>query len=382
MEYRVISSDDHVSEGPNTFIDRVPNSMKEKVPQAKELNGTNTWYVDGQPLERGGLPFRAGRPKDDEALDALRSTSRFQVRWGDWDPVERLKDYDLDGVDASVLFPNFSGFTGNPLAIVKDLDVRLECIKAYNDWLVDEFCGVDPKRLIALPLIPAWDRDLAIAEAIRSVKKGHKGVMFGAALDVFGFTPNWDKYWDPFYATVQDLGVPLTFHQISATMDRAVFHDPNIDIPDAIKTATIVAHIHSLIMPTTELIMSGMLERFPLLKVFYAEGGVSWLPYTLNQLDFFWPIHGRSDKNELRMLPSEYYRRQCSAGFWSDPITPDVLEWVGEDNALWEGDYLHTIATYPQSQKVIDQSLKKIHDEDLRYKIVAGNAVKLFQLDK
>jgi predicted TIM-barrel fold metal-dependent hydrolase len=355
--------------------------MKDKVPQSKELDGTNTWHVDGQPLQRGGVAFRAGRPRDHKALEALRATSRFQVRWGDWDPVERLKDYDIDGVDAAVLFPNFSGFTGNPLAIVKDLDVRLECIRAYNDWLVDEFCATDPKRLIALPLIPAWDVELAINEAVRAVKKGHRGVMFGAALDVFGFTPNWDRYWDPFYATVEDLGVPLTFHQISATMDRAVFHDPNVDVPLYIRTATTIAHIHSLIMPTTELIMSGILERFPRLRVFYAEGGVCWLPYTLNQLDFFWPIHGRTDGNELRMLPSDYWRRQCAAGFWSDPVTPDVVEWVGADNVLWEGDYLHTIATYPQSQKVIEKSLVKIQDENLRQKILSGNSVKLFGLN-
>ena len=73
---------------------------------------------------------------------------------------------------------------------------------------------------------------------------------------------------------------------------------------------------------------------------------------------------------------------QCHAGFWSDVITPDVVEWVGEENILWEGDYLHTIATFPQSQKIISESLGKITDEAMRAKILAGNSVKLFGLNR
>ena len=80
------------------------------------------------------------------------------------------------------------------------------------------------------------------------------------------------------------------------------------------------------------------------------------------------------------MLPSDYFRRQCHAGFWSDVITPDVVEWVGEENILWEGDYLHTIATFPRSKEFQAESLAKITDKGTRAKILAGNSVKLFGL--
>ncbi|MQF83178.1 hypothetical protein FIM02_03340, partial [SAR202 cluster bacterium AD-802-E10_MRT_200m] len=236
MEYKVISSDDHVSEGPGTWIDRVPSKMKDKVPQVHSVDGVSTWFVDGKPTER------LGPVKDAEELEIRRVTARFQTRPGDWDPIERLKDYTLDAVDAGVLFPNYSGFTGNPMPMIEDLNVRLECIKAYNDWLVDEFCSADPKRLVPLALIPPWDGELAVNEAIRSVKKGHKGVIFGAALDVFDYHPTWDKYWYPFYSQREELGVPLVFHQPSATMDRPSVKNPNLEIPSYIKSAISLSH--------------------------------------------------------------------------------------------------------------------------------------------
>ena len=375
MEYRVISSDDHVSESPGTWVDRVPASIKEKVPQVKDVAGVSTWFVDGQATQR------LGPVKDAKELELRRSTARFQTRPGDWNAPERLKDYTLDGVDAGVLFPNYSGFTGDPMPMINDLDVRMECIRAYNDWLVDEFCATDPKRLIPLALTPPWDIELAMGEITRSVKKGHRGAIFGAALDVFGYHPTWDRYWDSFYATLEDLGVPLIFHQPSATMDRPTVQNPKVELPPYIRSAVSLSHAHSLIYPTLEFMMSGILERHPKLKLFLAESGVSWLPFTLNQLDYYWPKVGRFDKNELRMLPSDYWRRQCYAGFWTDVITPAVVRWVGEDNVMWEADYLHSIATYPQSQKLISESLAEITDEAVRAKIVAGNCVNLFELN-
>jgi predicted TIM-barrel fold metal-dependent hydrolase len=127
--------------------------------------------------------------------------------------------------------------------------------------------------------------------------------------------------------------------------------------------------------------MSGILERHPKLDVFFAESGASWIPYTLNQCDYYWPRYSRFDGNELRMLPSDYWRRQCYAGFWTDIISPQVVDWLGEDNVLWEGDYLHTIATFPNSRNIQAESLKDIVDSNIRAKILAGNSVKLFKLD-
>ena len=374
MQYRVISVDDHVSEAANTWVDRVPARMREQVPSVKDVDGVSTWFLNGSPTGR------LGPVKDAKELELRKATARFQTRSGDWDAVARLKDYDLDGVDAAALFPNQVGFT-NPMGFIADKDVRSTAISAYNDWLVDEFCAVNPQRLLPLACMPSWDVEACITEATRSVKKGHKGIVFDIVLDVSGNKPTWDKYWDPFYSALEDLNIPLCFHQPSAALDRPFIKDPKADVPQYIKTATTVNHVQSLIYPTAELLMSGILERHPTLKVLLAEAGASWLMYTLHQLDYYWPRYSRFDKNELRMLPSEYFRRQCATGYWSDIITPQLVQQLGPENIMWEGDYLHTIATFPGSQKLIADSLQHIPEETTKTAIRAGNAVKFFSLN-
>ena len=135
-----ISIDDHVSEGPSIWVDRGPKSIVERVPQIRNIDGISTWFVDGE------LAFQAGYASGAEEIE-LRlknsGTRGVMLRPGDWDPKERLKDYDIDGIEVAHLFPNFCRFHGDPLNQIKDLDVRIECIRAYNDWLHDEFCATD-----------------------------------------------------------------------------------------------------------------------------------------------------------------------------------------------------------------------------------------------
>ncbi len=272
MRYRVISADDHVSEASGTWVDRVPRNMRDKVPSVREIDGVSTWTLNGQALPR------LAPPRNDGELEARRAKGRFQTRPGDWDAKERLRDYDADGVDAAALFPNFATFTGNPCPwVTTDKKIQLECVKAYNDWLADDFCAADRRRLIPLALIPSWDVDLAIAEAHRAARKGHRGMIFGAALDVFGYPATWDGYWNDFYATVEGLGVPLVLHQPSAALDRAIFHDPRSALPPPIRSAASINHVQSLMYPVVELLLSGILVRHPHLQVQFAESGASWL---------------------------------------------------------------------------------------------------------
>jgi len=268
--------------------------------------------------------------------------------------------------------------------------------KAYNDWIVDEFCAVNPERLIPLALIPPWDIELAKAESIRCAKKGHKGLVHGMAPDIFGYPGSWEHYWNPFWATAQDLDVPVVFHQISATMDRAIFQKGagvlggvgqmhgshrGAKIPGSMRAANIVAHVSSLINPLAELLMGGVLERFPKMRVVLAEGGVSWLPYVLNQADYVGERQKYTDGSwELKMLPSDYWKRQCASGFWSDLISPNLLEDVGEHTVMWEGDYPHGILTWPDSKTIIEKSMRRVTDEGQRHKILAANAMRMFNL--
>lgn len=380
MQYRVISSDDHVVEPADVFTRRVPARLHDRVPHIERRDGKDLWVVEGRVV--GRIFSKAGVPFSE--WSELRDEARYDsIRPGAFDPVERLKDYDIDGVDASVLFPNpIVGFAGDPLFSVRDTEARLAGIRAYNDWLVEDFCGVDPRRLIPLCVLPSWDVDLAVEEARRSVGKGHRGIVFAGAMDVFGGTPTWDPYWDPLWAASQDLDVPVCFHQISAAMDRPTAKEAPPPDQSGIIAARVVWHICTLVPVLPEILFCGMLDRFPRLKVFLAEGGVGWIPFVLSQSDFVWERNRFWARPRLKLPPSEYWRRQCAAGFWSEPITPHAVELLGADSILWEGDYPHTILTWPDSQHHIEKSLSAIPDVTVRDKILSGNAIRLFGLDR
>ena len=155
MRYRTISVDDHVAEAAGTQVHRVPASMPDRLPQVRAIEGRSCWVVQDNPWDAS---FR-------------RASSAFQPRPGERDYAEHLCDYDLDGVEAAALFPNFAGFAGDPCPWAKD-----DCAAAYSDWLIDEFCAPKPELLLPLALVPTWDVELAIDEATRSVKRGHRGV--------------------------------------------------------------------------------------------------------------------------------------------------------------------------------------------------------------
>lgn len=380
MDYRVISSDDHVVEPADVFTRRVAARYHDRIPRIERRDGKDLWVVDGRVVGRifskAGVPF--------EEWSELRDEARYDsIRPGGFDPVERLKDYDIDGVDASVLFPNpVVGFAGDPLYSVKEPAIRLACIEAYNDWLVEDFCGVDPRRLIPLCVLPSWDVDLAVAEAARCLKKGHRGIVFAGALDVFGQTPTWHPYWDPLWRLMEEADLPVCFHQISAALDRPTAHAAPPPEVSGIIAARVVWHICTLVPVLPEILFSGMLERFPGLKVFLAEGGVGWIPFVLQQADFVWERNRYWAEPKLSLRPSEYWRRQCAAGFWSEPIHPFLVETLGAESILWEGDYPHTILTWPDSGQHIERSLAPIADPAIHRQILAENAIRIFRLDE
>ncbi len=383
MEYRIISADDHVVEAADVF-DRVPSRLRDRVPHIERRDGYDYWTLDGKVVGKitakaGVHPSEWGHLRVDGSYDSIRP--------GSYKPVERVKDYQQDGVDAGVLYPNFLGFAGDPAYWVKDPEARLACIQAYNDWLIEDFCGAAPGRLIGLCLVPSWDVDLAVAEAQRAVKMGHSGVVFGGAMDVFGNPATFDPYWDPLWEAVQDLNVPICFHQMSAALERPT----NKGNPPSTRywkselsgiiEAQVVWHMCTLAPVVPEVIFCGMLDRFPRLRIFLGEAGVGWIPYVLTMSDYIWERNRYWAEPKLKMRPSEYWRRNFASGFWSEPIHPFLLDYLGPDTLLWEGDYPHSITTWPDSQQHIERSLAGVTDPSVRRSILAGNAMRLFNLE-
>ena len=200
-DYKIISADDHVEEPRDTWQSRVPAKLRDRAPKVERLEGGDAWTVDGKVVTRMGLQVQAGKKYEDYKLAGETYES---IRPGSYDPHERLKDMDTDGLQAQVLYPN-SGFW---VFAIDDLELQFACLRAYNDFLAD-FCHVNPNRLIGIGLVPTDDVEEGIRETQRIAKLGLRGVL----LPTFPRgEPLNSKAYDPFWATAQDLVLPVHVH--------------------------------------------------------------------------------------------------------------------------------------------------------------------------
>jgi predicted TIM-barrel fold metal-dependent hydrolase len=373
LKYGVVSTDEHIQEAPDTWTARMSKAkFGDDIPHIAETeDGSWAWVIQGVP--------RTGQFKLAPVPSAMTPRNAAPRRWEDvpkntYVPGERLKAMDLDEVDTHTFFPNIAGLTNNRFQKEGSEEFRLACIRAYNDWLADEWAAYSP-RYIAQCISPMWDVDLAVAEVTRAVKRGHKAVIWHGAPEVLDL-PHWNEaHWFPLYEAVADLGVPMCLHlgQVP-TLDPWPGYAKDTRIA-MFATQTIAAHMQVV----TNVLFSGILDRFPNLNLITVESGIGWIPYLLETADHEYErleVH----KEGLVSRPSEAFRRQMWANFWFERHGIESRYKIGVENILYETDFPHPTSTWPNSKRCRDESLKDV-PEDERRLILRENAIALYKLD-
>ena len=378
MNYKVISTDDHLQEAPHTWTSRMSErKWGDKIPQVKSNgDGTDSWYIHGE--KRGVLGLAA-------VHGAMPDRTSPPTRWADvpeiaYVPSERIKAMDQDGVDVHTFFGNIAGIAGNTFSdpAFSDEDFRLDCIQASNDFQIEEWAEPYPGRFITLAIVPLWSPEKAVAELHRMEKRGIRGISF-AFPQQFGYPHIADRVWDPFWDAAQEAELPVNLHIGSGggqgfRQPSAPDTDPIMELAER-STKAISANIQ--VMAT--MLFSGILERFPGLKLVSAESGLGWVPYLLEVADHQW------DRQKLSRIgmdkkPSEYFHRQCHVSFWFEVIGLKFRQHIGIDNIMWLSDFPHPTCTWPTSQEYIAEGTADMSDEE-RKKVLVDNAVKLYHLE-
>jgi predicted TIM-barrel fold metal-dependent hydrolase len=394
---QIISVDDHVLEPAGVWQDRLPERLKEVGPRlvrkkVKSMNfvggyfsyedadehedGTwcDWWLVEDLrwPLTR--LSAAAGYPRDEVTVSPI---TMDDMRKGCWDPKARLDDMDINHTEASLSFPSFPRFCGQTFYERKDRELGDLCVKAYNDWMVDEWCAGSNGRLIPLIIVQLWDANLAAAEVHRNADRGVRAVCFSEIPPFLGLPSVHDAngFWDPFFQACSDTDTVVNMHIGSSSKMPST----SKDAPAAVgSTLTYMNAAMSL----TDFLMSGVFEKFPNLKVAYSEGQIGWIPYVLERADKVWEDNrawgGVADK--VKRPPSEYYYEHVFGCFFDDPHGLKSLDTIGVDNVTFETDYPHSDSTWPDTKKVAEDIMKDL-DDDTIYKIVRGNAIRMLHLD-
>ncbi len=358
-------------EPPDLWTERLGRKYGDRTPQVKLTSKGHLFVAPGvRPFAVAG-GFGAGR--SGRELKEHLTHGYEAARPGGWDPVERIKDQDIDGVEAEVLYTTL----GMPLFGLDDAQLQRDCFAVYNDW-VAEFCSHNRRRLHAIALISLEDIGEGVKELTRCANMGLKGAMIWGSAPAD--RPYYSTIYDPFWAAAQDLEMPLSLHVITAK-DQAPGPKPAQRVPGHITTMRgYMSLIHEVQRSLTDIIAGGVLERFPRLKIVSAENDTGWLPHYMYRLDHaFEKFNGLNEEQPLKMKPSEYVRRQMWATFQDDPTGPAGYRSFGENNYMWASDFPHTDSTWPHSREVIAKDFSGV-PESVTAKIVFDNANKLYRM--
>lgn len=373
MEMRkgFISVDDHVQERPGVWTQRLSKAKwGNKIPHIeKEADGTENWVVDGRKLLLGGVAS-AGAVMHDRTEEPRCWKEVPKVAY---DPTERLKAMDADGVAYSVLYPTVAGVAGETFGRLTDPDFELACVQAYNDWLIEEWSNLS-ERFIPQCIVPIYPVEATVAEIKRAVAMGHKGVIFPAVPMELRDVPHINEpAYDPLWATCQELGVPICFH---AGSSEAIQIPPYERYSPALAGAfRAITRPMSTVSVLVNLWISRILLRFPELKFIFGESGLGWGAYLLEYTDFQFKGDGLHRSYDL--TPSEMFRRQCYLVGWYDRASIRTRRYIGTNNILWATNFPLTTSTWPNSQNTIQRSFEGVTGKDRR-KILWGNAAKLY----
>ena len=365
IPYKIVDADAHMCEPANLWLERLDNQFKDRAPRIiKDLKGQKGEFFvveDNAPVRVAGA-FAAGKTFDEKSLESGLDSAPA----GGWDPAERLKDMELDGVESAVLYTTF----GFALYRIEDSTFQEACFRAYNEWLA-EFCSYAPTRFAGLALIPLYDPEVGRKELEHCKKLGLKGGLIWAAPpeDRPYHMPMYDSFW----ATAQELEMPLSLHLGTAKRDTLSDSDPGRLI--ARGTGRTLDVQNTLLM----IIFCGLLERFPRLKLVSAENDIGWVPFLMERADKYYRRWSQAYKVGLSMKPSEYFGRQLYATFIDDPMGLKTYRLfpAGVTNFMWSTDYPHQAATWPHSQEVVERDFLIVPEDDRR-KIIRENAATLY----
>lgn len=393
----VISVDDHVVEPPDVWTNRLSSRDRERGPRverdtcrtdldpykqtAKYTRGgdgpeTDWWVYEGLTKPIPMTTACAGIPPEKLTNGPI---SFDEMRPGCYDPKARLADMDVNHTERSLCFPLIPRFAGQMFLEAEDKDLALRCVRAYNDWMVEEWCGDSGGRLLPLCIVPLWDPQAAAAEVQRNAARGCRAITFSEMPSYLGLPSIHDpgRYWDPLFAACNDTGTVICMHIGSGSrlIEASPFAPHLVDVTLTFSNAQ---------LSMVEWLYSGLLERFPRLKVAYSESQVGWMPFVLERIDKVYEksrAWASGDGFFLPRPPSTYLAGRVFGCFFDDETGLRNRDAIGVSQMLFEIDYPHQDTTWPYTADAVRRMAELLPRDDL-VRVVRQNAIELLGLEE
>ena len=372
IDSRVISSDSHVVEPPELWLERMnPKRWGDRIPRVEAGEPFDQWIVDGHVFGTIGTSSSAGlryTKPDDITLDG----SFRDVPPGGYNPHAHVKDLSLDGIDQDLLYASVA----TTMYGIQDQEFVRDLFEAYNSWLSD-FCNEYPDTLNGIGLVLIDDQiEKGIHQMERACELGLKGVMIPVAPrphETYD-NPMYDKFW----AAAQEMGIPLSLHLGTLRPGNMRLMENGKVTQTAVERCNEDAFVRYSL---GHLILSGVFERFPDLRVVNVEHELSWLPFFMHRMDvtYIERTEQASYRYKEDMTPSDYMKRNVYHSFQEDGPGIRLRDIIGVNNIMWGNDYPHAESTFPESQRVLSEILAGVPEEEQSL-IVSGNCKRLYNL--
>jgi predicted TIM-barrel fold metal-dependent hydrolase len=389
---KIVSVDDHVVEPPHLWQQWLPAKFRGAGPRVERRGIGHMQHVGGgsysQTFSDDGpqadcwvfedLVYihkrhvaAVGFERDDMGMLPI---TYDEMRPGCYDPKARLADMDINWVESSLNFPTFPRFCGQTFSEGNDKELGLACVQAYNDWMIEEWCGDSGGRLIPLCIVPLWDAELAAAEVRRNATRGSHAVCFSEIPPHLGLPSIHSGHWDPFFAACEETQTVVNMHIGSSSRMPATSADAPVAVAASLSFNNAMASM-------SDWMFSGKLVQFPGLTLAYSEGQMGWIPYILERADDVWRDHRAwaGVRDLVPEPPSTYYYSNIFCCFFKDRHGLASLDVIGEDNVTFETDYPHTDSTWPHTKQLAMEMMAAL-TPDVVHKIVRGNAIRMLRL--
>ena len=386
-DFKLISADSHVNEPPAAW-ERVQREYGERAPKVvKDPTGVpkGIWLlIDGQPpvgLSHYSKGLAVGKNRGISEVEQKKhfetirfnETFRYEDYPGGWEPGARLKDQDTDGVEAEVLFSS----AVRQLYSIVDEPYQRAIFRSYNEWL-HEFCSANPKRLIGLALIPILDMAHTVADIQHYARLAFRGVQIPTRIKDSGY---FESKYEPMWAALEETGMVINVHtSVTQGVARTHYEGPRDVEPkkQSLGFANKQAPAQQFL---GNMILSGVFDRYPKLKVVCAEFDVGWVANLVQQVDYWFGRESTFDAelNINKLPPSEYFKTNAFFTYQDDRAGVLTTSVYGEDNFLWASDYPHGVTTWPYSKETVEHNCAGI-DPAVKKKLNRENAAKLYRL--
>jgi predicted TIM-barrel fold metal-dependent hydrolase len=396
---KIISVDDHVIEPAGVWQDRLPERFRERGPRLVRVFGriepTKGGYriaedhdaPDGQWADEWRYDdLRLTIPAGMAQVYALKERDYHEavtydlIAPGCYDQAARLADMDRNHTDASLCFPTIPRFCGQTFLERQDKELALLCVQAYNDWMIDEWCGGAGRgRLIPLTLIPLWDVELAAAEVRRCAGKGSHAIAFSECPPYLGLPSIHSGYWNPLWQACEETESVVNMHiGSSSTWPNTGPDSPNL-VPKSLS-------FQNAQVAFADWLASGLLEKFATLKIALSEGQVGWIPFVAGRLDNEWELGDLFEEDiraRLPRKPSSYIAGRVYGCIFDDLSGLQVRDTVGMGQIMFEIDYPHGDTSFPESKRMAEKLIANagLNDREA-YALLRGNAIECYGLQR